>query len=79
MKIYYPAMISHDIPDEYGIVFPDIPGCTGQCNRNVDVLQYAKETLAAHVELMLENNEEIPEPSTIQGNSVILVPLQIFY
>ena len=76
-KYIYPAVISHDIPDEYGIVFPDISGCTGQCSRDIDVMKYAEETLAAHIELMLENNEEIPEPSILHSNSIILVELHL--
>ncbi len=78
----FPAFLSYDASDEIGIVFPDIPGCTGQCKNNVDVMAYAQETLALHLELMIEDGEEIPEPSSIQNirnsSDEAVIPVRVF-
>ena len=62
----FPAILSYDVPGEVGVIFPDIPGCTGQCKDNVDVVAYAREVLTFHLETMIENREKIPEPSAVQ-------------
>ncbi len=61
----YPALLSFDIPGDIGIVFPDFPGCTGQCKADADVMAYAQETLAFHLSGMIDDNEEIPVPSLV--------------
>lgn len=78
----FPALLSYDIEGEVGIIFPDIAGCTGQCKSDADIMAYAQETLTAHLELMLEDGEEIPEPSAIQDIKAkfdeAVIPVRIF-
>ena len=62
----FPALLSYEVPGDVGIVFPDIPGCTGQCKSDADIMAYTQETLSLHLILMLEDGEDIPEPSSIQ-------------
>ena len=73
----FPAILSHDVAGETGIIFPDIPGCTGQCKSGVDIKGYAQEVLTAHLELMLESGEDIPEPSGNQDNELMIIS-QVF-
>lgn len=78
----FPALLSYDIAGEVGIIFPDIAGCTGQCKCDSDIMAYAQETLTAHLELMLEDGEQIPEPSAIQDIKArfdeAVIPVRIF-
>ena len=62
----YPALLSFDVPGDVGITFPDFIGCTGQCKADTDILSYAQETLIFHLSSMLEDGEEIPEPTPMQ-------------
>ena len=78
----FPALLSYEVSGEIGIVFPDIPGCSGQCKSDIDIMSYAQETLALHLELMLEDGEDIPEPSPIQDvkteTNEAVIPVRIF-
>jgi predicted RNase H-like HicB family nuclease len=63
MLSVYPAIISKHEGTDYGVVFPDFPGCitTGETIR--EAAEMAIEALALHVEGMVEDGEPLPEPS----------------
>lgn len=63
MLRFYPAIISKHEDTDYGVVFPDFPGCvtTGETVR--EAAEMALEALALHVEGMAEDREALPEPS----------------
>ena len=63
MLRFYPAIISKHEGTDYGVVFPDFPGCvtTGETVR--EAAEMALEALALHVEGMVEDREALPEPS----------------
>ena len=56
-------------PDEdgqdYGVTFPDFPGCVSAGININEALQNAREALIFHIEGMLEDGEGIPEPSVL--------------
>jgi predicted RNase H-like HicB family nuclease len=68
---YYPALIEQDegdTPDAgYGVVFPDLPGCTSGGDTVQDAAVNAAEVLALHIEGMLEDGGRIPEPSPLDA------------
>jgi predicted RNase H-like HicB family nuclease len=58
----YIALIDKQLNSDYGVVFPDFPGCVTAGTTFEDAREMAKEALALH----LEGMEEIPEPSSFE-------------
>lgn len=52
--------------DVLGVVFPDFSGCFTVADNYDEAYRMAHEALAIHVESMKENNEPIPEPSSLE-------------
>jgi len=48
---------------DYGASFPDFPGCVRAGKTPEEALHMAKEALIFHIEGMLEDGEDIPEPT----------------
>jgi predicted RNase H-like HicB family nuclease len=65
MKTYI-ALLRKEEGSSYGVDFPDFPGCiTG--GETMDVAyREAPEALQFHIKGMLEDGEEIPEPSSLE-------------
>ena len=63
----YIALLRKDAGSDYGVDFPDFPGCV-TAGRTIDeARRMAGEALALHVEGMIEDREPIPEPSTLEA------------
>lgn len=64
MKInaYYAAFIPEK-DSKFSVIFPDIGGCTtwGESREHAYVM--ATEALEGHLEAMVDDNDELPEPS----------------
>lgn len=59
--------LAEKVSDGYSIFFPDFPGF-GSAGENLeDVRKNAKEGLIAHIELMLEDREAIPKPTSLDN------------
>lgn len=68
----YIAVI-HKAPDsDYGVSFPDFPGCVTAGRSLEEARAMAQEALALHMEGMLEDGEALPEPSSL--DSIIADP-----
>ncbi len=65
-KLYYPALVDKDEDSDFGVSFPDFPGCVSAGETAEEALLGAQEALAGHVVLMLEDGEELPKPSRLQ-------------
>lgn len=63
----YIALIHKDAKSDYGVSFPDFPGCVTAGRTLDDARRLAAEALAFHVEGMLEDGDEIPEPSSLDA------------
>lgn len=59
----YPTVIFKDADSDYSVVFPNFPGCVTAGDTIEEAFEMAKEALEFHIEGMMEDNEEIPEPS----------------
>src|SRR5262245_40080201 len=59
----YVALIHKDTDSDYGVSFPDLPGCVTAGATLDEAIAMAKEALALHIEGMLEDNENIPAPT----------------
>ena len=82
---YYPALIRKDSDSDFGVEFPDLPGCVTSGTTIDEALRLAEEALRFHVDGMLEDGEPAPSPSPIeavlvsgvaQGAAIYLVRLQ---
>jgi predicted RNase H-like HicB family nuclease len=64
---FYRALIVQDEGDKpedgYGVVFPDLPGCTSSGDTVEQAYEHAFEALALHIEGMVEEGTALPAPS----------------
>jgi predicted RNase H-like HicB family nuclease len=66
-KYYYPAFVDKDEDSDFGVDFPDFPGCVSAGETVEEALLGAQEALAGHVALMLEDGLELPKPSALEA------------
>lgn len=69
----FPAVF-HTAADGISIYFPDLPGCLSCADNFESAFKRAKEALQLHIFGMEEDEEEIPEPSSI--NTIKLEPCE---
>ena len=62
----YIALIHKDPNSDYGVSFPDLPGVISAGSTLDEAREMAVEALALHIEGMAEDNEAIPEPSSLE-------------
>jgi len=62
----YIGIIDKDKTSEYGIRFPDFPGCISAGESIDEVFNMGTEALAFHVEGIVEDREDIPVPSKLE-------------
>ncbi len=60
------ALLRKEPNSDYGVDFPDFPGCVTAGTDLEDARRIAAEALAFHVEGMSKDNESIPEPSSLE-------------
>jgi predicted RNase H-like HicB family nuclease len=63
---YFPALVERGAIN-YGVTFPDFPGCVSVGDSIAHALERGHEALAAHLELMFEDGDPIPEPSPLEA------------
>jgi len=63
---HYIALIHKDPNSDYGVSFPDFPGCATAGTTLDEARAMAEEALAFHIEGMAEDGEAIPEPSSLE-------------
>jgi len=61
----YIALLRKESKSDFGVDFPDFPGCITAGRTLEEARTLAKEALDAHVALMIEDVDAIPEPSTL--------------
>jgi predicted RNase H-like HicB family nuclease len=63
----YIALIHKDAGSDYGVSFPDLPGCVTAGVDLDDARRMAEEALALHLAGMTEDEEPIPPPSSLEA------------
>jgi predicted RNase H-like HicB family nuclease len=63
VQAFYPATIDKDPDSDYGVVFPDFPGCVSAGSTIDEAITMAAEALALHVTGMIEDGEALPPPT----------------
>ena len=61
----YIAYLHKEGKSDYGVSFPDFPGCITAGSTLEEARQMAAEALSFHIAGMREDGETIPEPSTL--------------
>src|SRR5512146_1819712 len=61
----YIAYLHKDAKSDYGVSFPDFPGCISAGSTLEEAHRMAAEALSFHFAGMREDGESIPEPSTL--------------
>jgi predicted RNase H-like HicB family nuclease len=61
----YIAYLHKDRKSDFGVSFPDFPGCVTAGKTLEEARRMAAEALAFHIAGMAEDGDAIPEPSTI--------------
>ena len=64
---YYIALIHRDPGSDFGISFPDFPGCVSAGSTLQETLAMGQEALGGHIALMAEDGEVIPDPSDMDA------------
>lgn len=62
----YIALIHKDAESDFGVSFPDLPGCVTAGVTLDDARAMAEEALALHLQGLEEDGEAIPAPSTLE-------------
>ncbi len=62
----YPVVIHKDTDSDYGATVPDLPGCISAGETFEQALSMVKEAIELHIEGMLEDGEDLPNPSAIE-------------
>jgi predicted RNase H-like HicB family nuclease len=63
----YIALIHKDADSDYGVSFPDLPGCVTAGVDLDDARRMAEEALALHLAGIVDDAEPIPEPSSLEA------------
>lgn len=81
---HYPALIRKTPDSDYGVEFPDFPGCVTAGLNLDDALAMAEQALALHVDGIRDDGEAVPEPTDLEdilnseaaaGAAAVLIPL----
>jgi predicted RNase H-like HicB family nuclease len=65
----YIAYLHKDADSDFGVSFPDFPGCITAGRTLEEARRLAPEALALHIAGMLEDGEALPSPSTLDALS----------
>ncbi|MBI2906536.1 MAG: type II toxin-antitoxin system HicB family antitoxin [Chloroflexi bacterium] len=63
MREYQYTIILHPEPEEggYSVTVPALPGCLAQGETLEEAMAMARESIAAHIQGMIEDGEPVPE------------------
>jgi predicted RNase H-like HicB family nuclease len=63
----YIAYLHKDSDSDYGVSFPDFPGCITAGKTLDEASRMAGEALALHIQGMIEDGDAVPEPSKLDN------------
>ena len=81
-KLTYYAVVEPSTDGNYGIYWPDLPGCTSLCDDLNSANLMATEALGLHVYEMEQDGDALPDvtfpPFDDMPNGAIVMPITIF-
>lgn len=63
--VAYIALIHKEANSDFGVSFPDLPGCVSVGSTQGEARAHAAEALALHIDGMLGDRADIPAPSDL--------------
>jgi predicted RNase H-like HicB family nuclease len=63
---HYIALVHKERDSDYGVSFPDFPGCVTAGRTMDEAVKMAVEALSGHIGLMADSGQAIPAPSSIE-------------
>jgi predicted RNase H-like HicB family nuclease len=63
--MYYVALVHKDANSDFGVSFPDFPGCISAGKTLQEALAGASEALRGHAEILVEDGETLPAASSL--------------
>lgn len=63
----YIALLRKDPDSDFGVDFPDFPGCVTAGSTIQEAKDFAVEALRGHIEVMTEYGDPIPPPSDLEA------------
>jgi predicted RNase H-like HicB family nuclease len=63
----YIAIVHKDEDSDYGVSFPDFPGCITAGSTLDEARAMAQEALEVHTDFMLKEGQELPAPMTMDA------------
>ncbi|MET1027799.1 MAG: type II toxin-antitoxin system HicB family antitoxin [Dongiaceae bacterium] len=63
---YYAALIHKEPYSDYGVMFPDLPGCITSGITYEEAVCLAADALSGHVAILRECGDAIPSPRTLE-------------
>ena len=77
-KLHYPAVIDKDADSDFGVAFPDFPGCVSAGITLDEAVLGAHEALAGHVAAMVADDQIFAVDSNWREHGKSLVRLRRF-
>ena len=65
--VSYIALLRKEPGSDYGVDFPDFPGCVTGGSTIEEAREMAAEALAGHIAVMAEHGEPMPPPSSLEA------------
>ena len=65
IQLTYPALVRKEKNSDFGVEFPDLPGCVSGGATYDEATRQAAVALQFHIDGMIEDGEELPAPSTM--------------
>jgi predicted RNase H-like HicB family nuclease len=63
----YVALLSKEAESDYGVDFPDFPGCVTAGTTPEEALEWAQEALLLHIRGVIDDGEPLPEPTSLES------------
>ena len=63
----YIALLFKEKKSDYGVTFPDFPGCITAGKTLEEARRFAAEALNLHIETMQDDGDTLPEPSSLDA------------
>ncbi len=64
--VNYIAIVHKEAKTDFGVSFPDFPGCITAGQTVDEAKDLAQEALALHIKGMIEDGEQLPAPSKLE-------------
>ena len=72
--VHYVAVLEKEPDSDFGIYFPDLPGCVTAGDDEEEALQNAEDVLQFHIDGLIEHHLPVPPPSAVREHPLARCP-----